>query len=635
MADVERGRIPYISKSPRGEKVLIIAPHPDDEVIGCGGLIALLRREKRSVQTIVVTDGAAADPEQSSAAYRESREQECVAGLAVVGADAPRFLQLPDRSLSHSDPSLRDAIARILNEVRPDLLLVPSPVEIHPDHEAVSRVVCELIQSEPSLRASMPVCRILFYEVSQPIRPNLLVDITAVAEEKFRAVATHQSQTRLRDYERFARGLNEYRALSLEPDVRYAEAYWEISASELRVTPWSRLRESVSGSATVSVVSETVPITVIVRTKNRPHWLKEALESIAAGEHPSQLVIVNDGGSSVQEIARHHPRASLIEHEQSKGRSEAMNSGVASATTPFLAFLDDDDLFYPEHLSTLAAASRVESFVAYYTDAVSTYHSIDESGQYARVSSMRSYGQDYDRDMLRFDNYIPLTTLLLRRNDYQSLGGFDPSFDLFEDWDFLLRLAEKGAFLRVPKVTCEVRHFRGSDATMLSSPEGSETFRQAKLRVWSKHGVASGAEETLRAFEGMKRSLQQLSRAWSETNGSRHHLELDVARLEADKVLLIGQVGERQQQLSTLDRTLAELHAAVAALTRELDLARAESGSLYSQLGSLTETLAARHADSSSLRVEILRLNRILEMIYQSKTWKLHEIAERARGLVK
>lgn len=615
--------------------MLVLAPHPDDEVIGCGGLIALHRQEKRSVQTVVVTDGAAAGPSQGSDSYRDSREQECVSGLAIIGAEPAQFLRLPDRSLSASDQSLRDRIRSILNEVRPDLLLLPSPVEIHPDHEAIARVVCDLFQSDQSLQRAMPLCRVLFYEVSQPFRPNLLVDITAVAVEKYKAIATHESQIRLHDYERFARGLNEYRALSLEPDVKYAEAFWATSTSALIVTPWSKLRQEVSGSATAEVIAEEIAVTVVVRTKNRPHWLKEALQSIRSGEHAAAVAIVNDGGSSVREIASQHPGCSLIEHEQSRGRSEAMNIGVAAASTPFIAFLDDDDLFYPEHLSTLARASRTKNFVAWYTDAVSTYHTLSESGDYTRGSSMRSYSRDYDRDMLRFDNYIPLTTLLLRKADFVSIDGFDPSFDLFEDWDFLLRLSEKGAFLRVPRITCEVRHFSGSDATMVSSPEGSEAFREAKLKVWKKHGVSLKPEETLRAFEAMKRSTQQMAREWSDTSGSKQHLEIDVARLERDKLLLIDQVGERQGQLSDLDRTLSQLHARISQLHGELESTRGHFNSSLAQIESLTGTIAAHQLENSRIRGEVLRLNSMLEMIYGSKTWKLHEIVERARGLVK
>src|SRR5207244_9308974 len=102
-------------------------------------------------------------------------------------------------------------------------------------------------------------------------------------------------------------------------------------------------------------------------------------------------------------------------------------------------------------------------------------------------SRMRIFANDFDRDLLLVDNYIPLTTLLVRRDVFLDLGGFDPAFDLFEDWDFLIRLAQRGDFVRLARITCEIRHIEGSGSITLESPEGSERFRTAKLQVWSKH----------------------------------------------------------------------------------------------------------------------------------------------------
>src|SRR5688572_8634966 len=90
----EAEAIPYEPAALRGERLLVLAPHPDDEVIGCGGLLAQHLQERRSVRIVVATDGAAGGATQE-------REDETRRGLEVIGGDADlHFLGLPDRQLN-------------------------------------------------------------------------------------------------------------------------------------------------------------------------------------------------------------------------------------------------------------------------------------------------------------------------------------------------------------------------------------------------------------------------------------------------------------------------------------------------------------------------------------------------------
>src|SRR5262249_19663877 len=148
-----------------------------------------------------------------------------------------------------------------------------------------------------------------------------------------------------------------------------------------------------------------------------------------------------------------------------------------------------DDLFYPEHIAVLTAAARSTQDAAWYSDAVSAFVRIGASGAHETHSRLRIFGQDFDRRQLVIDNYIPLPTLLVPRQTFLDLGGFDAAFDLFEDWDFLIRLSQRGAFAHVPRVTCEIRHIEGAGSITMESPEGTPRFRQAKLQVWKKHAA--------------------------------------------------------------------------------------------------------------------------------------------------
>src|SRR3954467_1511348 len=178
----EAEAIPFEPQDLRGERLLVLAPHPDDEVIGCGGLVALHLREGRPVHVVVATDGA-------QAGDATQREAESRTALALLGDATIEFLRFPDRKLSDAR-ELDDWISAIFREWKPDLIAVPSPLEIHPDHIALSRAFCDLIAHDLSLFADLAVARVAFYEVSAPLRPNTLVDISAVAEAKYAAIET-------------------------------------------------------------------------------------------------------------------------------------------------------------------------------------------------------------------------------------------------------------------------------------------------------------------------------------------------------------------------------------------------------------------------------------------------------------
>ncbi|MFP5246551.1 MAG: PIG-L family deacetylase, partial [Thermoanaerobaculia bacterium] len=313
---IEAEAIPYEPALLRGERLLVLAPHPDDEVIGCGGLVAQHLREGRAVHIVVATDGA----EGGEAA---AREEESRRAIATLGDATLEFLRLPDRSLGD------DAMPALRNELlafRPDLILVPSPIEFHPDHAALARVFCELVQRDDMLFAELAVARVAFYEVNQPLRPNALVDISDVAEAKFAAIAQHASQLAVRDYVAYTRGLNAFRAMTLPAGTQFGEAYFVLGLPKLRTTPLSALRQQIGAPPELEVTREAVPISVVIRTKDRPELLREAIASVRANAYPSEIVVVNDGGSDVA-----LDRVTYVRHDEPKGRSEAANAGVRKA----------------------------------------------------------------------------------------------------------------------------------------------------------------------------------------------------------------------------------------------------------------------------------------------------------------
>ncbi len=189
---------------------LVVAPHPDDESLGCGGLIALLRSHGHRVHLLVTTDGAGSHPnsrQYPTDRLRELRYREvrCAAGVLGVKADEITFLHCPDRFVpvreSSGFPAVVDRVAELLHEIEPHTIVVPWRRDRHCDHEASWQIL-----REAAGRVRFTGCW-LEYHVWLPElgdadafpRPGevrrLELDISAVLDLKRRAIAEHRSQT--------------------------------------------------------------------------------------------------------------------------------------------------------------------------------------------------------------------------------------------------------------------------------------------------------------------------------------------------------------------------------------------------------------------------------------------------------
>jgi LmbE family N-acetylglucosaminyl deacetylase len=205
---------------PRG-RVLAFAPHPDDEVAGPGGCLALHRAAGDPVRVVVATTGAAGDPERrhDPAAYVQLRQQESRAGCGELGVDDLVFWGMPDNMVhSPSDVELGTQLAaRELQATQPDLVYLPWAREGHPDHHALHVVVLA------ALRRVGFAGRAFGYEVWNAMVPDFVVDISRVADRKRRAIRAHRSQLAYTDFEHTILGLNAYRSMVHQRGVGFAE----------------------------------------------------------------------------------------------------------------------------------------------------------------------------------------------------------------------------------------------------------------------------------------------------------------------------------------------------------------------------------------------------------------------------
>jgi LmbE family N-acetylglucosaminyl deacetylase len=132
--------------------ILVIAPHPDDETLGCGAAIARARAASEKVHIVVITDGGASITLHplSREELVALRQQEMIAACKVLGvaADDITFLGIPDTKAREQIPAIEKALADQIERLKPQLILSPYGVDHHEDHKATARAVDKLYKNK-------------------------------------------------------------------------------------------------------------------------------------------------------------------------------------------------------------------------------------------------------------------------------------------------------------------------------------------------------------------------------------------------------------------------------------------------------------------------------------------------------
>jgi N-acetylglucosamine malate deacetylase 1 len=226
-----------VSKCDPGDgTIAVLAPHMDDEVLGCGGTIARHVQAGAQVTVVFLTDGrlgaqadAALSAQQRDRKQRELteiRKQEAQRAGKILGVQTIVFLDAQDMHL-RAETVIVQRLRDILQAQRPSLVYLPFPLERHPDHRATSDVLLAAITGT----ALDFECR--GYEVWTPLFPNMVVKIDVTLEIKRNALACYQSQLAHTDYLHSGIGLNAYRAASVSGS-RFAEVFYAAPIAEYR-----------------------------------------------------------------------------------------------------------------------------------------------------------------------------------------------------------------------------------------------------------------------------------------------------------------------------------------------------------------------------------------------------------------
>lgn len=195
------------------DRILIIAPHPDDECIGAGGILAM---HSALCRVVVLTDGRQGQGDIAPEKEKEIRQQEFTREMQFLGIADYQMLQYEDGTMmQHTDCLEKMELSSFTK------IFVTGVHDGHPDHTAACVSVFQALK-----RQNINEVEIYLYEVHAPLREvTHLLDITEVMDRKQELIRFHQSQLGTLPYDKLAKSMAEYRALQNRMRDSYVEAF--------------------------------------------------------------------------------------------------------------------------------------------------------------------------------------------------------------------------------------------------------------------------------------------------------------------------------------------------------------------------------------------------------------------------
>ena len=264
-------------------------------------------------------------------------------------------------------------------------------------------------------------------------------------------------------------------------------------------------------------------VSIVLPTYRRAEMLRRSIDTVLAQSLENwELIVVDDNGrghtaqvatAAVVEQYSEDPRIAYVVHEQNQGGGGARNTGINRARAPYVAFLDDDDAWYPEKL-----ALQVACFERTSTDVAVVYggfRRVSHTGP-GRIEMPTPAGHTVATLLRR--NAVGTTSLVMcRREALWAVGGFDPNLRSRQDLDLYLRLAQRFDFAYV-------------DAPLLD-------YHSHDAEAIGKH--QDGVVEAHRFFYDKHRKLYEVDRG-------AHHVAM---RRLGEEVLRTGRMREARSLL--------------------------------------------------------------------------------------
>jgi glycosyltransferase involved in cell wall biosynthesis len=204
-------------------------------------------------------------------------------------------------------------------------------------------------------------------------------------------------------------------------------------------------------------------ISIIMRTYNRRGYIREAIESVLAQTLKDfELLVINDGGDDeIREIVDSFNSTKIRYYRlhKNQGPSGALNEGILRARGEYIAYLDDDDVYYPNHLEILTNYSEKNSHYAVVYSNAWWCSGVRKDFKFIELSRKLLDGRPmtFTKDMLFKNNYISTLNILHKKTCIEKVGLFNEDLTVLEDWDMWMRLANEYRFYQINEITGEYR----------------------------------------------------------------------------------------------------------------------------------------------------------------------------------
>jgi glycosyltransferase involved in cell wall biosynthesis len=200
-------------------------------------------------------------------------------------------------------------------------------------------------------------------------------------------------------------------------------------------------------------------VSVIVPTYNRPQYLAEALASAVRQSYSNlQIIVVNDGGCDVSDVVKGFSdnRIKFIDRKENRGKAHSLNEAISAAEGKYIAYLDDDDIYYPNHIVSLVdALEKGGDCQAAYSDLYKTYCRVMPDGSRQVLAKVVEISRDFDRFFILYFNHVLHVSLMHTRGILEKTGLYNENLNVLIDWDMTKRLVFFTDFYHVGAVTGE------------------------------------------------------------------------------------------------------------------------------------------------------------------------------------
>ncbi|MEG3895513.1 glycosyltransferase [Microcoleus sp. SVA1_B6] len=330
-----------------------------------------------------------------------------------------------------------------------------------------------------------------------------------------------------------------------------------ICISDLKALPYRTVEGSLIAVNSHANLYQNVInplVSVIIPTKDRPEMLAQAVQSVLNQTFSDiEIIVINDGGIDVQNVLdplNLKRNIIYLKHDQNLDRSAARNTGIHAASGKYIAYLDDDDTYHPNHVETLVNFLENSEYKAAYTDAVMAEQQ-KQNGKYVTINRTVPYSLDFDNDKILVNNFIPIPCLMHEKFCLDEVGVFDINLGTHEDWDLLIRLSRKFRIAHIKATTCEF--VWRNDGSTTTSKNRADFFQTRELIYRKYTPYAKGNSAVIEAQNLALQSDRQ--EALVITNQSQPKQQLIQSQLE-----LTQYQHQLKQALAELERLKAQLY---------------------------------------------------------------------------